>query len=109
MYCSVLDESRRRVVVVRPDLPRQEQGSRIGISMSWPVLFDRTNLAGEDGKEAGDLEKTHGTWRFRPQGTLIVQGEVARALGRHRGEVFALYFVWTRMLYCALDAASGGL
>ncbi len=88
---AILEESRRTIVVLGPDLERRGPERGTGRSRPWPVLLDRSAAA---------------AWRFHAQVTLVVQDEAARALDTRRGKFHALDPVGTRMLLAALEGGT---
>jgi hypothetical protein len=91
MSSRVLEDSRRTIVVLGPDLQPGGPKRATGNSAPWPVLVDRNAPV---------------TWRFHPQVTLIVQDEAARVLDTRCGTFHALEPVGTRMLLATLEGGS---
>jgi hypothetical protein len=92
----ILERSRTGVIVLGPDLRPRGTGRPIRAARPWPVLIDPDGAA-------------DGTWRLRPQVTLIVQDETVRVLDTRGGTFYALGRLGTRMLLAALRGGSGAM
>jgi transglutaminase superfamily protein/coenzyme PQQ synthesis protein D (PqqD) len=96
MYASILEASRRKVVIVRPGVVGPGAERRTESGRPWPVLFR--------GAPPADGRGACGAWRFRPQVTLVVQDDAARVLDTQGGSFHALDPTGTRMLLTTLEA-----